>query len=374
VRQDSADGSTAADGGRAVATRTRRRRETEDGGGRIRMPTAKATRPLVDIGRRLGLAVALVLINWLLVVVERGSYTDNVDGEVSVVDALYYTTVTLSTTGYGDITPVTTGARLLNALLVTPMRLLFVVILVGTTVQALTERSREEYRLSRWRSRVRNHVVVVGYGAKGRNAVRELLLKGHPADAVVVVDTDRRALAEAGEAGFVTVEGSATRTEILGEAMVDRAATVIIALNRDDTAVLVTLTARQIAPRVTVVATAREAENADLLRQSGASSVIVTSETAGRLLGLAADSPHIVDVVEDMLSFGAGIDLVERDVRREEAGHPPSDLVPAVLSVVRGGHRYAFDDPEVRSLRTGDRVVQVQSPQADGGPQTGVQR
>src|ERR687886_980485 len=169
------------------------------------MPANRRSAPLVAIAGRLSLALALVLVNWLLVVVERDSYTDNADGVVSVVDALYYTTVTLSTTGYGDITPVTPGARLFTALLVTPMRLLFVVILVGTTVQALTERSREEYRLSRWRSRVRNHVVVVGFGAKGRNAVRELLVKGHPADAVVVVDTDRRALAAAAEAGFVTV-------------------------------------------------------------------------------------------------------------------------------------------------------------------------
>ena len=340
----------------------------------IRMPAARGSRPLLAIARRFALALALVLLNWLLVVVERDSYTDNVDGQVSVVDALYYTTVTLSTTGYGDITPVTTGARLLNALLVTPMRLLFVIILVGTTIQALTERSREEFRLSRWRSRVRDHVVVVGYGAKGRNAVRELLVKGHPADRVVVVDTDRRSLAEAGQAGFVTVEGSATRTEVLTEALVDRAATVIVALNRDDTSILVTLTARQISPRVTVVATAREAENAGLLRQSGANSVIVTSETAGRLLGLAADSPDTVDVLEDLLSFGAGLDLVERDVRPEEVGHAPSDLVPAVLAVVRGGRRHPFDEPEVRALRAGDRLVQVQSGQAAGEVQSGVQR
>ncbi len=357
-----------------IRSSRRQAAESEGEGARIRMPVTASSAPLLAIARRFGLALAVVLVNWALVVVERGSYTDNLDGEVSVVDALYYTTVTLSTTGYGDITPVTPGARLLNAVLVTPMRLLFVIILVGTTIQALTERSREEYRLSRWRSRVRNHVVVVGYGAKGRNAVRELLLKGHPKDRVVVVDTDRRALAEAGQAGFDTVQGSATRTEVLQEALVERAGTVIVALNRDDTAVLVTLTARQIAPRVTVVATAREAENADLLRQSGASSVIVTSETAGRLLGLAADSPHIVDVVEDMLSFGAGIDLMERDVHPDELGHACSDLVPAVLAVVRDGRRYPFDAPEARTLRPGDKVVQVQSPQADGGPQTGVLR
>ena len=55
---------------------------------------------------------------------------------------------------------------------------------------------------------MRGHVVVCGYGAKGKNAVRALLLKGHPTDGVVVVDTDPRALAEAAEAGFVTVAGS----------------------------------------------------------------------------------------------------------------------------------------------------------------------
>jgi voltage-gated potassium channel len=338
------------------------------------MPTRALGSPLGAIARRFSLALALVAVNWALVVLERDSYHDSADGQVSVVDALYYTTVTLSTTGYGDITPVTTSARLVNALLVTPMRLLFVVILVGTTIQALTERSREQYRLSRWRSRVRGHVVVCGYGAKGRNAVRALLLKGHPSDGVVVVDTDRRALAAAAEAGFVTVAGSATRTEVLTEALVDRASTVIVALDRDDTSVLVTLTARQIAPHVTVVATAREAENASLLRQSGAASVIVTSETTGRLLGLAADSPNTVDVVEDLLSFGAGLDLVERAVVAEEVGHAPASLVPAVLAVLRDGRRYAFDAPEVAHLHAGDRVVQVQSPQGDGEVASGVRR
>src|SRR3954451_19106137 len=242
------------------------------------MPVPAPGAPLLAIARRLSLALLVVLVNWGLVIFERDSYHDTADGTVSVVDALYYTTVTLSTTGYGDITPVTTGARLVNALVVTPMRLLFVVILVGTTIQALTQRSREDFRRSRWRSQVLDHVVVCGYGAKGRNAVRALLLKGHPKDAVVVVDVERRGLEQAAEAGFVTVAGSAARTDVLTEAMVDRASTVIVGLDRDDTSVLVRLTARQLAPRVQVVATAREAENADLLRQSGASSVIVTSE------------------------------------------------------------------------------------------------
>src|SRR4051812_12718334 len=323
------------------------------------MPVPAPGAPLLAIARRFSLALLVVLVNWGLVIFERDSYHDTADGRVSVVDALYYTTVTLSTTGYGDITPVTTGARLVNALVVTPMRLLFVVILVGTTIQALTQRSREDFRRSRWRSRVNDHVVVCGYGAKGRNAVRALLLKGHPKERVVVVDIDQRALAEAAEAGFVTVDGPATRPEVLAEALVERASTVIVALDRDDTSVLVTLAARRLAPHVQVVATAREAENATLLRQSGAASVIVTSETAGRLLGMAADSPGTVDVVEDLLSFGAGLDIVEREVAGREVGSSPTELAPPVLAVLRDGRRHYVDDSEVTRLRPGDRIVQV---------------
>src|SRR4051794_26502146 len=116
----------------------------------VRLPRPRAGDPRVAIAKRVALAVGLVLVNWALVLVERNGYRDSVDGHLSVIDALYYTTVTLTTTGYGDIVPVTQSARLVNALVVTPLRLLFLLVLVGTTIHALTERSREQARLSRW--------------------------------------------------------------------------------------------------------------------------------------------------------------------------------------------------------------------------------
>jgi len=120
------------------------------------------------------------------------------------------------------------------------------------------------------------------------------------------------------------VVGPATSQEVLRDALIEDAKVVVVALGRDDTAVLATLTARRLAPHVTVVAAAREAENAELLQQSGASSVIVSSEATGRLPGLATDSPHVVSVVGGLLSFGQGLDLVERDVRPDEMGRPRS--------------------------------------------------
>ena len=323
----------------------------------VRLPRGEPTRPLLAIGRRFAFAIGVVLVNWLIVILERDNYTDDYDGDVSILDALYYTTVTLTTTGYGDITPVTDGARMINALLVTPMRLLFVVVLVGTTIQALTERSREDFQLGRWRARVKDHAVVLGYGTKGRNAVREMVLRGHPRDQVVVVDSSPQAVAEANAAGLVGIAGSAVSQDVLREAMVDRAKVVIVALSRDDSAVLATLAVRRLTPHACVVASAREAENAELLAQSGAQSVVVSSETAGRLLGLATDSPETVGVFEDLVSFGQGLDLDDRDLRPDEVGRAPEELGTPVLAVVRDGQVLRYSDPAAAPLQAGDRVI-----------------
>ena len=271
----------------------------------VRIPSLGfGRRPWVAVGIRLGIAIGLLLFNWLLVWIERGSYIDNYDGTVSAVDALYYTTVTLSTTGYGDITPITTGARLINALVVTPMRLLFVIVLVGTTIKSLTRESRHEFRLARWRRRMKNHVIVIGYGTKGRNAVRALVDMGTSRNDIVMIDRNDQAITAATLAGHTAIVGSGTDEDTLREALVERARAVIVAVNRDDTAILATLTVRRMAPNAEIIATAHEAHNAELLEQSGARSVIVSSETAGRLLGLATDNPGTVRVVEDLLSFG----------------------------------------------------------------------
>ena len=82
--------------------------------------------------------------------------------------------MTISTTGYGDITPIAQHARIINAIVVTPLRIGFLVLLVGTTLEVLANEGRRIILDGRWRKRMRNHVVVVGFGTKGRSAVETL--------------------------------------------------------------------------------------------------------------------------------------------------------------------------------------------------------
>ncbi len=157
------------------------------------------------------------------------------------------------------------------------------------------------------------------------------------------------------------MHGSSTRDSVLNEAEVGRAKAVIVAVDTDDTAVLTTLTIRQLAPKITLVAAVREEENADLLIQSGASSVITSSAAAGRLLGLATESPRAVAIVEDLIAVGSGLDLMERDVAPEEVGLPSRTLPVPVLAVVRDGRTLTYDNAECETLRAGDRIVYVGS-------------
>ncbi|OLT36705.1 Ion channel protein [Actinomadura sp. CNU-125] len=317
--------------------------------------------PLHAVGRRVGLASLAVLAVVAAVYLGRDGYRDSADDDVSLLDAFYYATVSVSTTGYGDITPVSDSARIVNILFVTPVRVLFLIVLVGTTLEVLAERTRDDWRKSRWRARVRDHIVVTGYGTKGRSAIETLLTTGVPHDSIVVVDPDPRVVAEAAEAGLVGVVGDATRSSVLAQAGVPQAREIVVATARDDTAVLITLTARQLNPRAGIQASVRESENVPLLRQSGADHVVTSSEAAGRLLGVSTRDSNVGHVLEDLLDQGSGLDLVERPVAADEIGRNLSAVAQPTLAVVRDGRRLPFDHPGCEILQPGDRLIVARS-------------
>ncbi|MFJ8667992.1 potassium channel family protein [Streptomyces sp. NPDC093600] len=326
---------------------------------RIRMPRQIVERPLRQVGKRLLMALAVLVVTVVIVYVDREGYHDNANETVDFLDAVYYATVTLSTTGYGDIVPHSDSARLVNVLLVTPLRVLFLIILVGTTLEVLTERTREEWRLNRWRSTLRDHTVIVGFGTKGRSAIQTLCATGLRKDHIVIVDPSDKVIETANSDGFVGVIGDATRSDVLLRAEVQKARQIVIATQRDDTAVLVALTARQLNRGAKIVAAVREEENAPLLRQSGADAVITSASAAGRLLGLSVLSPSAGTVMEDLIQQGSGLDLIERPVIKAEVGKSVRETEDLVVSVLRGHRLLSYDDPAASPLQLTDRVITI---------------
>ncbi|MDN6246712.1 MAG: potassium channel family protein, partial [Corynebacterium casei] len=140
----------------------------------ITVPRNLAASPWRQLGKRLMWAFALVVFVTFLVYFDREGYSE----DLTWIDAAYYSSVSLTTVGYGDIVPVTQEARLVNLLVITPARLAFLVLLVGATLSVLTDRARRTFQISRWRRTLRNHTVVIGYGTKGAGAVAALLADG----------------------------------------------------------------------------------------------------------------------------------------------------------------------------------------------------
>jgi voltage-gated potassium channel len=322
--------------------------------------------PTQKILRRILYAAGALFAAVIIVYLDRHGYRDieatpETSDPLSLLDCVYYATVSLSTTGYGDITPVTESARLINVLVITPLRVAFLIVLIGTTVETLTSQSRAALKIQRWRSRVRNHTVVIGYGTKGRTAVAAMVGDDiAPAD-IVVVDTNGTALERAKGAGLVTVHGDATKAEVLRLASVQHAKSIIVAADNDASAVLVTLTARELAPNAKIIAAARESDNQHLLRQSGADSTVVSSETAGRLLGIATQTPSVVQIMEDLLTPDAGFAIAEREVTPKEVGGSPRHLHDIVLGVVRDGSLLRVDSPDVDTVESGDRLLYIRN-------------
>lgn len=312
--------------------------------------------------RRLIIALVLLLVATLVVFAQRRGYHDVTGRTPGFVDALYFSTVSLSTTGYGDIVPVSMSARVVNIVVITPLRLAFLLVLVGTTVEVLTSTVSHRARARRWRNAMRDHVVVIGYGTKGRAATGAIVDAGTALDEIAVIDLDPLHVQRASDDGLTAVCGDASQTGVLHQVAIERAARVVISTNRDDTSVLVALTVRQLNTAATMVASVRLAENAPLLRSAGANAVVVSAEAAGRLLGISADSPATADVMTDLLDAGTGLEVIERAADERDTGRMlPSDP-DTLLAIVRDGKVISELGPRPEDrvhVRPGDKLVVV---------------
>lgn len=324
--------------------------------GIIKMPL-NVVSPGVALLRRLAFAFGILFLAAIVVYLDRSGYKTTDNRPLNFLDCLYYSTVSLSTTGYGDISPITNPAKLTDIILITPLRVIFLAVLVSSTLSVLTERSRQAIQIQRWRKTVKNHNIIIGFGTKGKTAASTMIGEGVSASEIVVVDTNNLAIADAERLGLVTVIGDATKEDILTLAGVANAKAVVIATNRDDTSVLVTLTAKQIAPQVSIVAAIREAENSHLFKHAGANSVVISSETTGRLLGVATKMPTVVDLIEDFLTPDNDFSIAQREVQPHEFGSSPRHLPEIVIGVVREDKLYRSDDPQVESVSRGDSLL-----------------
>jgi len=313
-------------------------------------------------------ALVVMLFSAVIVVftLDRGGLRDSLDGNVSFTDIVYFTFITVTSVGYGDIVPVTTTARLIDALFVTPVRLFVWIIFLGTAYQFVAQKIIEEFRMRLRQSQLTGHVVICGYGLSGRSAAAELLRRGESPAHIVVIDRSEDALLEAAEAGMVGLRGDATRELLLTDANIHAARSAIVCLGRDDTAVLCTLTMHSLAPDLRIVAMVKEAENEQLLQRGGASATVCPSMVSGILMANSTSSSRVAAYVRDMLTIDGRIMFTERPAEAADIGLKATELRDGIaLRIHRGESVIGFWEPDARVLK-GDQLLVV-SPRRPAG-------
>lgn len=326
-------------------------------------PLRRATRVPVwaDAGIRFSAALALVFIVVLIHWVDSEGLVDHADGHVSLLDVVYFTMISITTTGFGDIAPVSDRSRLVEAVIVTPIRFAVIFIFVGTAYNFLIKHSWEKWRMKRIQERLEGHIAVLGFGVSGAQAVAELIERGTAPECIVVMDRDPERLAEAEALGCNVIEGDASRDEALMAIRVDRASSVLVSAGRDDTSILIVLTVQHLGPKVPISVVIRAEDNEILARQAGADNVINPVRFTGLLLAGSAKGSHIADYLSDLASVSGRVQLVERSAQADEIGKPLDALASSGrgLRIYRDGTPIGFWEDGARAIQAGDVIVEI---------------
>ncbi len=295
-------------------------------GGTLMRPGASLFRRL---GIRLGLAALIIVLVTASVYFGRDGFVDNSHpgDQLSFLDSVYYAATSLTTVGYGDIVPVTPNARLMNTILLTPVRLLFLILFFGSAyeISVYFMRRTQERDVKDLNKKLNKHTIICGYGTTGRAAATTLISQGKAKSDIVVIDRLRESVDRALADGLSAFYGDATEEDTLRRAGVHKAEAVLVAPGRDDSAVLICLTVNDIEPDVNLIAAGMEEENIKLLYQAGADRVVAPAVMGGRLMAAASETQSVPWYVEQVLGKG-WTDRKERKVLPAEAGKRIEEL------------------------------------------------
>lgn len=233
-------------------------------------------------------------------------------------DAVYWSIVTLSTVGYGDITPQTTGGRAVTlALIITGLGVLS--FFTSIIVAAFGEKMHElrENRINAELEKLNDFIIVCGFGRVGQETVRLFKKDNQP---FIIIDTNSENVLIAKNKGYLVIHDDASNNNVLVRAGINNGASAVLCTTQNDVInVYITLTSRQLNPEIQIISRANRHENIKKLLQAGADQIIQPFE----ILGLVAAEYIGQPVASEAL---VGIRLGEKQVLLEtiavEAGSP----------------------------------------------------
>jgi voltage-gated potassium channel len=235
------------------------------------------------------------------------------------LDSIYMVVTTLTTVGYREIHDLSPAGRIFNiALIVTGVSLLFLGI--GSLTQALLEFELRNFfgrrKMEREIGRLSDHYIICGIGRVGRSAARELARK--PAPFVIIDQNEPKASRHHGD--WLTIIGDATQEQVLRQANIERAKGLVAATTTDATNLYIVMTARELNPRLKIIARASEDDAERRFLKAGADSVVSPYHFAGQRIAQSFLRPHVVSFLDTATThLGMDLEIGEILVGRESA-------------------------------------------------------
>ena len=220
----------------------------------------------------------------------------------SFIEALYMTIITIGTVGFKEVRPLSDVGMWFTIMLII-FSLGFLAFLVSLITKHLSERLLSIYnvktKMEKQISKLKDHVIVVGYGRNGSQAVDELLANHIP---VVVIENRPKVIQYIQEDPKITyIDGDATDDSVLHKAGIENAKALISALANDADNLFVVITAREINPDLIIISRASAIANDKKLKLAGATNVIMPDKVGGQKMAKLVIQPDINEFVEKIM-------------------------------------------------------------------------
>ncbi len=235
----------------------------------------------------------------------------------SWLDALYMTVITITTVGFGEVSPLDEEAKIFTIFLI-----LTSFVVVGYSIKVITEyiltkNNVEELKQKKMQKKIDNlkdHIVICGYGRNGKQAATKLM--AYKKD-FVVIERDKELVDKFQSDMVPFVIGNANEDEILIQAGIERASCLIAALPNDADNLFVVLSARQINGKMNIISRASQETSYNKLKLAGANSVILPDRIGGDHMASLVVVPDLLEFIDNLSIVGkSNINIEEIPVEK----------------------------------------------------------
>lgn len=195
-------------------------------------------------------------------------------------EAFYFTITTMFTVGYGDIVPTTMLSRVLVMIIVVGGVTAAVTALQSLFDLIVTKDIRRELGLPERRTKMKDHIIICGYGNVGQRIYEQLKDKN---EGFLFIESDPQKVAELVDKRVPVIQGNAGDEGVLERANVKEAKTLILTL-RDSDNIIVTIMAKMLNPKVFIVSEVEDMRNVNVIKKAGADEVVHCHEMGARTM------------------------------------------------------------------------------------------